>query len=98
MKKTIAIVAGALVLVGGLAIAGGSYSKDPNRIKEMVGWKLDDALDEIDATDAQRNKAQSLKNGLVDEGLKLRAVKDASTVVLMGELKKDRPDANTVHA
>lgn len=73
-RMVLGIVAGAVVLVGGLALAGTQVADHRSeRARHFLGWKLDDALDGIDADDAQRKIAHQLKDQLFDEWLKVKA-------------------------
>ena len=57
-------IAGALVLViAGTAISTGGYSKrywGEERFDRFVEWKIDGMLDEVDATDDQRERVQAI--------------------------------------
>ena len=57
-------IAGALVLaIAGTALSTGGYSKwrgDGDRFDRFVEWKVEDMLDEVDATDDQREKVHAI--------------------------------------
>lgn len=96
--RTVAIAVTAVVaLVGGLAYAGVQGTRDVERARKFISWKVDDALDQLDATDAQRNTAQSLANELIDEGVKLRTAKETVRAGLTEQWKRDRADPAVVH-
>ena len=99
-KLVIGLAAGALVLAAGVAIAATStrgQERGPERARQFINWKVDDALDELDATDAQRAKAHALKDRLFEEGMKMRDEKEQVRAALMEQWKSDRPDAAAVH-
>ena len=55
MKKKIAIAASAVLAVVMLTgFRGGGWNRDPERIKQMITWKLNDRLEDLDATEAQK--------------------------------------------
>jgi periplasmic protein CpxP/Spy len=100
-KLKVGIVAGAVaVVLGGAVVAWGasSGSHGPERARQFVGWRVDDALDDINATDAQRAKAHALKDRLFDQGMKLRDSKEEIRAALIQQLRSDRPDPAEVHA
>ncbi|MDJ0761631.1 MAG: hypothetical protein QNJ97_01475 [Myxococcota bacterium] len=72
--------------------------KDPDRLKAMVRWKVDDLLDEIDADDGQRRHILDSVNSLVDEGIALHSNEAGHKEVVHAELAKERPDAEKLHA
>lgn len=101
MKRTftLGLVAASIALVGGLAWAGARLEdRHADRARQFVTWKLEDALDDIDATDTQRQTAMSLKDQLFDEGLKVRATHQRVREELVAQWKADRMDAPKVHA
>ena len=70
-RKLIAAVVAGVALVGGLAFAGSELADHrTERARQFISWKLDDALDDIDANDAQRQTAVQLKDQLFDDGVK----------------------------
>jgi Spy/CpxP family protein refolding chaperone len=97
--KTIAVVVGSLFLVSGLAVAAGAaMAHNPERMRQMMNWKVDDSLDAINANDQQRSSAHAMANQLFDDGMKLHQTRDQIHADLMQQWKSDHPDANVVHA
>jgi Spy/CpxP family protein refolding chaperone len=97
--KTIAVVVGSLFLVSGLAMAAGAaMAHKPERMRQMMNWKVDDSLDAISANDQQRATAHALANQLFDDGMKLHQTREQIRAELMQQWKSDHPDANAVHA
>lgn len=98
-KIAVGVTAAVVALVGGIAYAGSAAEdRKAERAKQYVTWKLDDQLDGIDATDAQRKTVHGLKDQLFEEGLKMRATKEQVRTGLVEQWKAPRPDANAVHA
>ena len=95
----VAAVAGVVALVGGIAWAGStSGERHAARAKQFITWRVDDALDELDATDAQRTKVHAIKDQLFEEGVRLHATKEQVRAGLIAQWKTDRPDGTAVHA
>lgn len=78
-------------------------SAEAESFKESRGYRfatrrIDDVLDEIDATDVQRDKANALKDSFAEE---LFAMKDDGRDVratVLEEWKKSDPDPEAMHA
>jgi Spy/CpxP family protein refolding chaperone len=97
---------GLLVIGGVVALAmaatschrGHRHFKDPAKIQKMVQWKVDDVLDDLDATDAQRREIEAAAASIVTDALKLRENRDARHAQVLAELRKAEPDAKALHA
>lgn len=103
-KKTLLTLAGvAAVAVGYLALTGfrgpgcGSH-RDPARMERMISSRLDDLLDDLDATAEQRAKIAAVKDRLLAEGKALRAGKEPLRSELLGQWDSPNPDVSRVHA
>ncbi len=102
----------ALAGLGTLLVAGGAFARhgfhhrhDPERFKTIINWKVDDVLDDINATDDQRAKINAVKDRLFEEGVKAHGDRDAMREKLMQAWLSDNPDremlrnlANEKHA
>lgn len=69
----------------------------PERFEKMVQWRIDDALDELDATQAQRERVQVLTKEAIANGKPLAEQAQATRAALMSEWKSTTPDSNKVH-
>lgn len=99
MKKKIAIAASAVLAVVLLSgFRGGGWSRDPERIKQMITWKLDDKLEDLDATEAQKQAIHSVKDRLFEEGKTLATEHKATRVEVLSQLESDYPDAQKLHS
>ncbi|MBJ6759435.1 periplasmic heavy metal sensor [Myxococcaceae bacterium JPH2] len=103
MIKRIAIATtavAAFVLLTGFAMRGGhpGWGRDPERMRQMVTWRLNDKLDDLNATPAQRQSIGAIKDRVFDDGKQLmedqRAVRDE----VVTQLESDAPDAQKLHA
>ncbi|MBN1207135.1 MAG: periplasmic heavy metal sensor [Myxococcaceae bacterium] len=99
MKKKIAIAASAVLAVVLLSgFRGGGWSRDPERIKQMITWKLDDKLEDLDATADQQKAVHAVKDRLFDEGKLLATEHQASRLEVLTQLESDYPDAQKLHS
>lgn len=74
---------------------GGAHAE---MVHKFIGFAVNEKLDEIDATDAQRKKVQEVKDRLLKEGHALREGKEALHQELMTLLAQDNPDPARVKA
>ncbi|ATB28055.1 Spy/CpxP family protein refolding chaperone [Melittangium boletus] len=76
----------------------GGGARDPERIKQMITWKLDDRLEELNATDAQKRTLQGLKDGLFEDGKRLVVENKEARKQALEQWDSAQPDATRVHA
>jgi len=101
MKKTLAAVALSLVAVVGLAGfrgCGHHGGRDPAQVAAFVTERLDDALDDLAATPAQRTAIQGIKDTLLAQAQTLRAQHQADHALLLAEWNADHPDRAKIQA
>jgi Spy/CpxP family protein refolding chaperone len=102
MKKTLSL--GALALVAFVALTGfrGSCGRpdhrDPAQVAAFVTDRLDDALDDLDATPAQRTQLQAIKDRMLQSAQKLHGDRKATHELLLAEWKADKVDGAKIHA
>lgn len=100
MKKKIAIAASAVlavVLLSGFRGGGWGWNKDPERIKQMITWRLNDKLDDLQATDAQKQAVNGVKDRLFEQGKLMAQEHQAVRVEVLTQLEGDYPDAQKLH-
>jgi len=103
-KKPLASVAGlALALAGFVLLTGfhggcGHHPRTPAEITAAVNSHLDGALDDLDATPAQRDQIHALVAPLLTQGLQLRADGKAAHAELLAQWQSDTPDRAKLHA
>lgn len=102
-KRAVFVVAGLLAL--GLVALGASGCRrgchrfdDPEKIKKVVLWKVNDILDEVDATDAQRQAFGASATALIEDIHKTRKAHEQNRPAVREELLKPAPDAAALHA
>lgn len=102
MKKTLIIAGTAIAAVTLLTGFGfGRHHRgtpDPERIRQMVTWKLDDKLDDLDATEAQRTSIHAVKDRLLNDGQALMEEQKAARTEALTQLESATPDAAKLHA
>jgi len=105
MKKTIlAGIAGALVATTALALmafGGGPFRHrmhDPAEVAAFVTDRVDDALDDLDATPAQRTQINAVKERMLSAAMSHRETRKETRDVFVAEWKAEKPDAGKLHA
>jgi protein CpxP len=102
MMKKLAIASSALlavVLLSGFAFRGGhGWGHNPERLQQMVTWRLNDKLDDLDATDAQRQSILAVKDRLFADGVKLMEEHHGVRQEAFQQLASEAPDAQKLHA
>ncbi|MHB8879343.1 MAG: Spy/CpxP family protein refolding chaperone [Myxococcaceae bacterium] len=99
MWKPLLIVASlGLLAVAPLGCHGGDPAKKAERMKKYVTWQLDDQLDSIDATDAQRQQVAKVRDQMFAEAAPLAEGHKAARAELLAQLEAPRPDAPRLHA
>ena len=106
MKRTIAIAAGALLAVAGFVTLSGfacgghghGHPRDPAEVAAFVGARVDDVLDDLNATPDQRTRVNAIKDRLLAAAQKARGDRAATHETLLAEWKSTAPDAQKLHA
>jgi Spy/CpxP family protein refolding chaperone len=106
MGKKIAAAAGAaLLLAVGFVTLTGFHGgcghrgpRDPAEVAAFVTDRVDDALDDLDATPDQRTRVHAVKDRMLAAAQQLRAGHREAHDALLGEWKSATPDAAKLHA
>jgi protein CpxP len=90
----------AVFAAGTLALTAfrGPHRGGPERMERFVSSRLDDLLDDVRASDAQRQQIQSIKDKVVADAKALRAGHGDVHRELLAQWQLDTPDAARVHA
>jgi Spy/CpxP family protein refolding chaperone len=96
------LIAGSAVLAFVLltGFRGGHFGgpRDPERVKQMITWRLDDRMEDLNATEQQKQAIHGLKDSLFEDGKRLyEENKDARTQMLE-QWDSANPDSRAVHA
>ncbi len=107
MWTKVAMVYGALLLHGGglvslTAFAGGGWChhghRDPAQVAAMVTNRVEDALDDLNATPDQRTRILAVKDRMLAAAQQLHAGQKATHEAFETAWKSDAPDAAQLHA
>lgn len=77
---------------------GGWGGRDPAKMARHVNAFVDDRLDDLDATDAQRQSIHAIANGLLTDLQAMRAEREDTREQLLSFWESDNPDPAAVHA
>jgi periplasmic protein CpxP/Spy len=99
MKKVLYTVLALVgLLAGGLTLTAFRHSHDPAHLDRFVGNRVDDLLDDVSATDAQRQQIHAIVDKVVADGKALHAAHRGTHQELLAQWQADQPDAAKVHA
>ena len=90
-----ALGAGALHAYGRHCSHGGGHGA---MMHKFIDLAVNEKLDEIGASDAQKQKVGEIKDRLMARGEALRGERMAAHKEIIDQLSKDQPDAERVHA
>jgi protein CpxP len=101
--KWFAAAAGAvtafMVLTGfGHAHRGWGGAMDEEKAKKFATWKVNDVLDDLEATPDQRAKVQALKDDRITEAFQLAAGHKEIRTQLLAQWNAANPDRKQIHA
>jgi Spy/CpxP family protein refolding chaperone len=71
---------------------------DPARLDKEVSEHLDDVLDDVKASDAQRARIQSIEKRLLPDVAALAASQKEARQEIVTQLSSERPDTARLHA
>ena len=95
-------IAGALVLViGGMTWSAVAYSKrswDGDRFERFVEWKVEDMLDEVEATDDQRDRVRAIATAALADMGEFRDFRREGREALVEALTQETVDRATLEA
>jgi Spy/CpxP family protein refolding chaperone len=103
MKKTLAVVAAGtagVVMLSGFRGGCGHrpHGHDPAEVAAFVSDRVDDALDDVDATEAQRAQIHAVKDRLLARAQTLRDGHRAVRDEVLAQWKSDAPDRARLQA
>jgi len=89
----------AFVLLSGFR--GGHFgggARDPERMKQMITWRMDDRLEDLKATEDQKQALHGLKDSLFEDGKRLFEENKGARTQLVEQWESTNPDSRAVHA
>lgn len=102
-SKNKLLIAGSAVLAVVLltGFRGGHFGgchRDPERVKQMITWRLDDRLEDLKATEEQKQAIHGLKDSLFEDGKRLFEENKGARAQMMEQWDSANPDSRAVHA
>jgi Spy/CpxP family protein refolding chaperone len=89
----------AVVLLSGFRGGGFGWGpRDPERVKQMMTWRMDDRLEALKATEDQKKALHGLKDSLFEDGKRLFEEQKVAKTELLTQWESPTPDARAVHA
>lgn len=88
------LMALSVAVLGATGCGGGARAE---RMEKMIALRVEDALDELDATQAQRERVQAMTKDSIATAKPLVEEARTARAALLTEWKSERPDANRVH-
>jgi Spy/CpxP family protein refolding chaperone len=98
--RLLAVVFGVLALAAFKPFGGhhGPWGKpSPERMAKFATERVNDAMDDLDATPAQRTRVLEMKDGLVKEGTRIHGENQEARKELLAQWNQDKMDAQRVH-
>jgi Spy/CpxP family protein refolding chaperone len=95
----LAVVLGAVALAGfGCGHHGGGHSRDPAQVAKFVNARIDDLLDDVDATPDQRTKIHAIADRMLAEGQALHGDHAKVHDTVLAQWRAETPDKAALHA
>ncbi len=106
MKKIFGAAGAVLALGLGFAVLTGfrggcgmhAHPRDPAQVAAFVTDRVDDALDDVDATPDQRTRIHEVTDRLLAAVQKARTGHEETHATMLAEWKAEQPDAAKLHA
>jgi Spy/CpxP family protein refolding chaperone len=73
------------------------HRMNPEKAKKFVTWKVDDVLDDLEATDEQRQEIHAVKDKVFEDVRVLKEDLRGDRMTFLTEMKKDKPDSDLLH-
>ncbi|MFE8601751.1 Spy/CpxP family protein refolding chaperone [Archangium violaceum] len=79
---------------------GGHFGgpRDPERVKQMITWRLDDRLEELKVSEQQKQAIHGLKDSLFEDGKHLFEENKGARTQMVEQWESANPDSKAVHA
>ena len=102
LKRILTASVTGLVVLGGLVALGGWRAHhrmhDPAEVAAFVTDRVDDALDDLDATDAQRSQIHAVKERMLAAGRAFHDEGKGGKAAVLEAWKAQNPDKASLHA
>ena len=97
MAVALAAVLGVVALVG-FGCARHGHPRDPAQVAAFVNARVDDLLDDVDATPDQRTKIHAIADRMVAAAQQAHAGHAADHATVLAQWKADQVDRQALHA
>jgi Spy/CpxP family protein refolding chaperone len=96
----LALVLGAVALTGFRGGCGGHHGpgRDPAQVAAFVNGRVDDLLDDVDATPEQRTKIHAIADRMLAQAQAVHGEQDSTHETLLAQWKAETPDKAQLHA
>jgi hypothetical protein len=93
------VVTGLLATAFLVASCGGhhGFKRDPEKMRKFALWKVEDTLDDVDATESQKKQILGIADQIVRDFQKMREDKEQDHETLLTELERSRPNPQVFH-
>jgi Spy/CpxP family protein refolding chaperone len=101
MKRTLIVAGLGLVTIALLAGFTWSHARgpmDPKRMERFINWRVNDAMDEIQASPNQRNTVLAVKDRLLPEAQRMMGERGAIHEQFAQAWKSEKPDGKALHS
>ena len=100
MNRILSTLAGAVgvVALAGFGRCGPPRSHGPAEMAAFVTDRVDDALDDLDATPAQRTQIRAIEDRLLARAAAMHEGREAAGAELLAEWQSQDPDRAKLHA
>jgi len=96
--RLLAVVFGVLALAAFKPFGHGPWGKpSPERMAKMATERVNDAMDELDATPAQRTRVNEMKDVLLKEGTRIHGENKEARKEVLTQWESEKPNAVRVH-
>jgi len=93
----ITLLLGFVALTGFRGGCGHGHGKDPAQLAAFVTDRVDDALDDVDATPDQRTRIHAIKDRMLEAAKEAHAGHDEVRATVLGEWKADSMNRQKLH-
>ena len=87
----------AIMSIGAVGCRGHHGRHSPEKMYKFMTWGLEDALDDLDADEAQRKAIHGVKDWLFERVQAVRADRKEIRSTVLAEWNKETPDAALIH-
>jgi len=93
------VITGLLATAFVVTSCGGhrDFRHDPEKMRKFAMWKVEDTLDDIDATKSQKQQILAIADKVVRDFQALHDDKEQDHEAVLAELERDRPDPQVFH-